>query len=174
MTWKLYALVSAGAFAATYLVSTPGSLTHGRPAPHPVAARAKEAPKEIDMQQLADHLASRLHDDGAYHAPTRNPFAFGEAPHAAPRQVIAPKVQEPPPFVPPPPPPPMTLSGIASDRVNGEIKRTAIFSSSTGVQLAGVGESVSGNYRVVSIDENAVTLSNVTDGATLRLTLSRP
>jgi hypothetical protein len=173
MTWKLYALLSGGAFVATYLVSGPGALTTVRPAPRAAAARPVQANVEIDMQQLADHLAARVHGEVNFHQPTRNPFAFGAAPHAA-NQVIAPKVVEAPPAVFVPPPPPFTLSGIATDRINGELRRTAILSSPNGVLLAREGDAVGERYRVVSIDENAVTLSAVSDGSAVRLALSKP
>jgi hypothetical protein len=178
MTWKLYALVSAGAFVTTYLVSGPGALTqltHVRPQ-SPAAAAVKTAPAsniENDIQQQADRLESHNRGEVTYHAPTRNPFAFGERPRPAVRQVIAPKVVEPPP---PPIPvaPSVTLSGVAEDRVNGVLQRTAIFSSPTGVTLAREGETVGGSYRVVSIDPSFVTLEAVSDGSTLRLSLSKP
>jgi len=179
MTWKLYALVSAGAFVATYLVSGPGALTqltHVRTqSPPPVVAKAVSTSNiESDIQQLADRLEARVRGEVTYHAPTRNPFAFGEPPRPASRQVIAPKVAE---TLPPPPvplPPSVKLSGIAEDRVNGVLQRTAIFSSSTGVALAREGETVGGRYRVVSIDQDVVTLETVSDGSTIRLSLSRP
>jgi hypothetical protein len=177
MTWKLYALVSAGAFVATYLVSGPGALTHVQPRTS-VALTAKKAMPtanvETEIQELADRLEAHAHADPAYHAPTRNPFAFGEPPRVATRQVIAPKVVEAP--LPPPLPvaPPIKLTGVAEDRVNGVLQRTAIFSSPTGVALAHEGETVGGGYRVVSIDQDAVTLEAVGDGSPLRLSLAKP
>src|SRR6266540_3555301 len=122
MTWKLYALVSAGAFVATYLVSGPGALTqltHVRPQ-SAAAASAKTAPAsnvESNIQELADRLEAHVRGEVTYHAPTRNPFAFGDPPRPAHQQVIAPKIVETPPPV--PVPPSVTLSGIAEDRVNG-------------------------------------------------------
>jgi hypothetical protein len=178
MTWKLYALVSAGAFVATYLVSGPGALTqltHVRPQSPAAAAKAVPAGNvESNIQELADRLESHVRGEVAYRAPTRNPFEFGEPPRPAHRQVIAPKVVE---TLPPPPvpvAPSVTLSGIAEDRVNGVLQRTAIFSSSSGVALAREGEMVGGSYRVVSIDHDVVTLETVSDGSTLRLSLSKP
>jgi len=178
MTWKLYALVSAGAFAATYLVSGPGALTqltHVRPQ-NGAAVAAKSTPAataESDIQQQADRLEAHVRAEVAYRAPTRNPFQFAERPRAAARQVIAPKVTETPP-PPVPLPPPMTLSGIAEDHPNGVLQRTAIFSSSTGVALAREGDIVAGSYRVMSIEQDVVTLDNVNGGLPLRLSLSKP
>jgi hypothetical protein len=176
MTWKLYALVSAGAFVATYLVSGPGALTHVRTQPS-VALTAKKAVNtanvESEIQELADRLESHVHGDATYRAPTRNPFAFGEPPRVPTRQVIAPKVIEAPP---PPLPvaPPFKLTGVAEDRVNGVPQRTAVFSLSTGVVLAHEGETVGGSHRIMSIDQDVVTLESVSDGSTLRLSLARP
>lgn len=70
--------------------------------------------------------------------------------------------------------PSVTLTGIAEDRVNGALQRTAIFSSATGVALVREGETVGGDYRVVSIDQGSVTLETVSDGSTLRLSLVKP
>jgi len=177
MTWKLYALMSAGAFAATYLVSGPGALSHVRPQAS-VAMTAKRAVPtanvESEIQELADRLESHVRADPNYRAPTRNPFAFGEPPRAPTRQVIAPKVVEAPPPAPLPVAPSIKLTGVAEDRVNGVLQRTAIFSSPTGVALAREGETVGGSYRVVSIDQDTVTLETVSDGSTLRLSLAKP
>jgi len=178
MTWKLYALMSAGAFVATYLVSGPGALTqltHVRPQSHPAAAAntASTVKVENDIQELADRLEAHVRGEVAFRAPTRNPFQFVERPRPAARQVIAPKVIEtlPPPV---PLPPSVTLSGIAEDRVNGVLQRTAIFSASNGVTLAHEGDTVGGRYRVVSIDQDFVMLETVSDGSTLRLALAKP
>jgi len=176
MTWKLYALVSAGAFVATYLVSGPGALTqltHVRP-PNGAAA-AKSAPAanvESDIQEQADRLEAHVRGEVAYRTPTRNPFQFAERPRPVTR-VIAPKVTETPP-PPVPLPPPITLSGIAEDHVNGVLQFTAIFSSPTGVALAREGDIVGGSYRVMTIEPGVVTLDNVNGGLPLRLSLSRP
>jgi hypothetical protein len=178
MTWKLYALVSAGAAVATYLVSGPGALTQlaqVRPQ-NAAAAAAKSAPAanvESNIQELADRLEAHVRAEVAYRAPTRNPFQFAERPRPVARQVITPKVVETPP-PPVPLPPPFTLSGIAEDRVNGGVQRTAIFSSSTGVTLAHEGETVSGSFRVVSIEPDVVMLENLNGGLPLRLSLARP
>jgi hypothetical protein len=68
----------------------------------------------------------------------------------------------------------MTLSGIAEDHPNGVLQRTAIFSSPAGVALAREGDIVAGNYRVMSIEQDVVTLDNVNGGLPLRLSLSKP
>jgi len=173
VTWKLYALLSGGAFVATYLVSAPGTLTPAQPRVQSAATTVSpRVTGDVDMQALADHLASRVRSDTSYRAPTRNPFEFVEH-RAAPKQVIAPRPIEAPPAFVPPPPPSINLTGIASDHVDGALQRTAIFSSPSGVMLAREGEMVGGLFRVVSIDEDAATLEQVSDGTKLRLSLRR-
>ena len=177
MTWKLYALASAGAFVATYLVSGPGALTHVRPQASVALTAKKAVPTanvETEIQELADRLESRVHVDATYRAPSRNPFAFGEPPRVPTRQVIAPKVVEAPPPPPLPVAPPFKLTGVAEDRVNGVLQRTAVFSLPNGVVLAREGETVSGSYRIMSIDQDVVTLESISDGSALRLSLARP
>jgi hypothetical protein len=175
MTWKLYALLSGAAFVGTYLVSGPAAIPHARPQTSRVTVpqSAPASTVETDIQVLADRLESHVRGDTTYHPPTRNPFTFGQ-PHLSARPVTSPKVAE----LPPPPPipvgPSVKLSGIAEDRVNGVLQRTAIFSGPMGVLLAREGETVDGSYRIVSIDENAVTLERASDGTSLRLSLSRP
>ncbi|HEY1301974.1 MAG TPA: hypothetical protein VGF24_00390 [Vicinamibacterales bacterium] len=171
MTWKLYALLSGGAFVATYLVSAPGTLTPAQPRARSAATTVSpQVASDVDMQALANHLASRVRDEASYRAPTRNPFEFVEH-RAQPKQVIAPKPIEAPPAFVPPPPPSINLTGVASDHVDGALQRTAIFSSPNGVVLAREGEMVGGIFRVVTIDEDAATLEQVSDGTKLRLLL---
>jgi hypothetical protein len=174
MTWRLYALVSGGAFVATYLFSgQPGTPTPARaPQARPAAASPSSSNAENEIQLLAARLEARVRQAASYQAPTRNPFEFGHVPQPAPKQVIAPKLPELPYVPPPPPPPPFTLSGIAANHVDGALQRTGIFSGSNGVQLAREGESV-GGYKVVTIDDNAALLESPADGRQHRLTLSR-
>lgn len=174
MTWRLYALLSGGAFVATYLVSgQPGTLTPtGALQPRPAVASPSSSNVENEIQQLADRLEARVREATSYQAPTRNPFNFGPVAQPAPKQVVAPKLPEAPFVPPPPPPPPFTLSGIAANRVDGALQRTGIFSGSSGVQIAREGESV-GGYKVVTIEDNAAVLESPADGRQHRLTLAR-
>ena len=172
MTWKLYGLLSGGAFVVTYLMSGQGALPPARPHAAAAAAPKPRSTAEVDIQELADRLEAHARGDVNYTEPKRNPFAFAAAPRpVVPKQVIPPKVVELPP-VPVPVTPTISLSGIASDHVNGVLQRTAIFSSASGMVMAHEGDTAAG-YRVVSIDENAATVESG-DGSTFKLSLSRP
>lgn len=170
MTWKLYAVVSAGAFAATYFVSAP-TTELAQPASRAAATKAA-APSaaETEIEALADSLHVRLHSEVAYRTPGRDPFHFQS------------RVQRPPAFVPPPavvanappPAPPLpvlSLSGIASDVVDGKTQRSAVVSMPAGVLIVREGESVAGLYKVVAIDDESIELESTADGSrrTLRL-----
>jgi hypothetical protein len=172
MTWRLYALLSGGAFVATYLVSgQPGTLAPARVSPPRPAAAASSTPStaEREIQELADRLEGRVRKAVRYQTPTRNPFEFGHARQLPPQQVIAPKLVPVVIAPPPPPPPPFTLTGVATNRADGAVQRTAIFSGSNGVVLAREGEIVAG-YKVVTIEENAVVVES-SDGTTHRFAL---
>lgn len=174
MTWKLYGLLSGGAFVATYLFSGQGAMhsPQGQPVTVRKAPVRQASTAEIEIQELANRLEARVRSDATYRPPTRNPFEFA-ARHVDAKQVIAPKPVDIPPAPIALPPPPIRLSGIATDRVDGVPQRTAIVSTPNGVVLVREGESVAG-YRVVTIAETAVTLASAADNSPLTLTLSRP
>jgi hypothetical protein len=176
MTWRLYALLSGGAFVATYLVSgQPGTLAPARTSPpRPAAASSPPSTAEHEIQELANRLEDRVRQAVSYQSPTRNPFEFGHVRQAPSQRVVAPKLPEVPVVVapPPPPPPPFTLSGVATNRVDGAVQRTAIFSGSNGVILAREGEIV-GGFKVMAIEEEAAVLESTLDASTHRLALSR-
>jgi hypothetical protein len=119
-----------------------------------------------NIEREAERLQARLHSDGEYHAPSRNPFRFS-APAVRPAPAIRPI--ETPPIVLPPPRPAVRLDGIASDGVDGAPQRTAILNTGSDVVLAKEGDSA-GSYRVTKIEDDAVELE-AGDGAVLRLTL---
>lgn len=176
MTWKLYALLSGGAFVATYLFSGPGAMMRSAQVQAVTVRRApvqQVSTAETEIQALANRLEARVHSDENYRPPTRNPFEFGAARHVESKPVIAPKPVDIPPAPIAVPPPPIRLSGIATDRVDGMAQRTAIVSTPNGVVLLREGETVVG-YRVVTITETSVTLASAADNSPLTLTLSRP
>jgi hypothetical protein len=172
MTWKLYAVVSAGAFVATYLMSSPK--------PEVATARASaEAPKssrqraaETEIEALANSLHVRLKSDAVFRTPGRDPFRF----HA--------RVQKPPAFVPPPTVaqtapapvapvlPVLSLTGVASDVVDGKPQRSAVVSLPNGVLIVREGESVAGLYTVVAIAEDSIELESTADNTRRTLRLS--
>jgi hypothetical protein len=73
--------------------------------------------------------------------------------------------------LPPPPLPVLSLSGIASDVVDGTPQRSAVISLPAGVLIVREGESVAGLYTVVAIGEDTIELQALADGSrrTLRL-----
>src|SRR5690606_20496858 len=99
-------------------------------------------------------LGSRVRPTVEYRPPSRNPFRFGGRPapvrdtQPAPAPVEA-FEQDLPPL--PPAPPPVRLTGIATDTVNGERRRTAILLTADGIVSAGEGD-MAGAYRIVRID----------------------
>jgi hypothetical protein len=170
MTWKLYAVVSAGAFVATYLVSGPKTEIAQSTPPAATTRSPSPSPAASEIEALADSLHVGLHSDAAFKKPGRDPFHFQT------------RAQQPPAFVPPPavvanlppPPPPLpvlSLSGIATDVVDGKPRRSAVISLPAGVLIVREGESVAGLYTVVAISEDAIELAALADGShrTLRL-----
>ena len=179
MTWKSYAVVSGATVLAGWLASTPPA---NEPEGAAVVSRQPDTPRDAaaasTIEHEADRLQVRVRREVDYAQPQRNPFRFGAlradvdrggdipAPAAAP--------SEPPvviPFV--PPPPPVKLSGIAEDEKGGQMERTAILSSPSGVLLVREGDEVLGDYRVGRIESEAVELVK-NDGSILRLSLANP
>jgi hypothetical protein len=169
MTWKLYAVVSAGAFVATYLLSTPKS-EGVRPAQAGVSASAGQTKAAADIQELAARLHVRVPSAGTYREPRRDPFNF----ETRPQRIAAPAFVPPPMVAAAPVPvlPSVTLSGIASDTVDGAVRRSAVLSTPAGVLIVREGESVGGLYTVVSIAEESIELEATADGSRRSLRLS--
>ena len=171
MTWKLYAIVSAGAFVATYLMSTPKTEVATTRASAPAPRSARQAAAETEIEALANSLHVDLKSNAVFRTPGRDPFRFEAT------------AQKPPAFVPPPPavvqnlPPPapllpvLSLSGIATDVVDGQSQRSAVVSLPAGVLIVREGESVAGLYTVVAIGEDSIELESTGDQSrrTLRL-----
>jgi hypothetical protein len=173
MTWKLYAIVSAGAFVATYLMSTPKTEV-ATTRPSAVAPKsAREQAAETEIEALADSLHISLKSEVVYRTPGRDLFRF----HAP--------VQKPPAFVPPPtvvasgpvpvtqPLPILSLSGVASDVVDGKPQRSAVVSLPNGVLIVREGESVAGLYTVMAIGEDSIELESTGDHSRRTLRLGR-
>ena len=77
-------------------------------------------------------------------------------------------------LTPPLAPPAVSLSGIAEDRIEQRVERTAILSSPAGVLLVHEGDDVLGQYRVTKIESEAVEFVKLSDGGTLRLSFTDP
>jgi len=170
MTWKsaATAAVSGAGVLATWI----GVLSP--PAP-PVreqssATQTASSSQPPDIERQAEHLQARLHADGDYRAPSRNPFRFVERPVS--RRVLTPT----PAAVPAPPSEPVRpsvrVSGIATDVVEGIAQRTAVLSTGAGLVIAKEGESSDG-YTVSKIDDQGVDLI-MPDGSTIRLPFANP
>ena len=171
MTWKSYTAVSGATVLAGWLASAPPasapSSATGR-AVQPVSPRSSVA---SDIEQQAARLQLRATRERFYVTPHRNLFRFGPA-----RLIFSGKSPESAtavqPVLPIPPPVVVSLSGVAENRAGESIERTAVLSTPDGVLLVREGDSVLGQYRVASIESEAVDLVKLTDGTTLRLSLS--
>ena len=171
MTWKLYAVVSAGAFVATYLMSSPADVA--RPAAPGATAAAQKPLPESDIAHLAEGLHVRLRKDN-YQTPGRDLFHFQTRP-VRPAFVPAPTpVAAAAPLPPPPPPlPPLSLSGVATDIVDGSPRRAAVLSAPTNVFIVREGETVGGLYKVLTIAEDSIELEALADGTRRTLQLAK-
>jgi hypothetical protein len=173
MTWKLYAVVSAGAFAATYLMSSPKTeqaVTTATAAAATQSARQRAA--ETEIEALANSLRVQVNSEAVFRTPGRDPFRFQT-------RVVqqAPASMPPPAFVaapaaPVPALPVLSLSGIATDVVDGTPMRSAVVSLPNGVVIVREGESVAGLYKVVAIGEDAIELESTGDQSRRTLRLS--
>ena len=170
MTWKLYAVVSAGAFVATYLMSSPPN-DRARSTTSAAPAAARQSAAGSDIERLADRL-QRQRTAVNYRTPERDPFRFQPRPVRPPVVSLAPiPLAETP--APAPVLPLLTLSGIATDVVGGEPQRSAVLSAPAGVLIVRAGESVAGLYTVVSISDESVELEATADGSRRTLRLGR-
>jgi hypothetical protein len=172
MTWKSYAVVSGAGLLATYLASGPTIAPDRVPASRPaVATPSAQAP--VDIQEQAERLRLRVREKTEYKEPSRNPFRFGARPaRRAPVRTEALAAEEliVTPDDPPPQPPPIRLSGIATERIDGVRRRTAVLITLQGVLEVREGDPVGAEYRVLRIEEDAVELI-ASDGSTRRLTV---
>jgi hypothetical protein len=172
MTWNLkWKLVATGTAAlAGWLASPPLELAGPAASPNAGVMTRTEVAAVLALEEQTRRLDQHL--EAAQAAPTsRNLFRFGSRPvarrAAAPAPVVAPE-----PVAPPVPVPfPMRLTGIAVDLVDGVEKRTAIFTSPAGVELAASGESAAPGYRVVEIGDSFAEVERTSDGARERMTL---
>lgn len=175
MTWKSYAAASGATVLAGWLASTPpAAVVENRPAAQSRSSRPAASPSS-DIVEQASRLQARIRRETAYVRPQRNPFQFEAARPAVEAAAaigepalsaeLSPAVANPAPSI--------TLAGVAEDRLQSGVERTAILSSPTGVLLARVGDEVLGQYRVAAVEEGAVELLSLTDGSTIRLSLAR-
>ena len=176
MTWKSTALVSGVGVLATWLASVPPVAVGGGSAV-PARAVAGTTGAASDIREQAERLQAKMRQEIEYRAPSRNLFRYSAT--SVPRLPASldrpPSAEQPAPIELAPAPAPMriTLSGIATDVVDGREQRTAILSTPAGVVLAREGETVGtaadGTFRVGTIGENAVALIRQDDGVSMTL-----
>ena len=173
MTWKSTAITSV-VTGATALVGWFASPLPRTPAPYGVAPRAQttQATSGSDIEEQAARLRARLRAEAVFRQPSRDLFRFAARAVPAQPRAAEPRLVEPSGSASAPQAPPLTLSGLATDVVDGQTVRTAIISAPEGILLAREGDSVVGLYRVEKIDDEAVELVRVIDGQPLRLRLS--
>jgi hypothetical protein len=134
------------------------------------------APIDATGAALASEIArlrERLRPEAAPRGPIRNPFRFSTAPgRVAPapvvESVVAPVLEKDIPRA------TLTLAGIAEDPGPEGPIRTAVITGSGQLFLAKPGDTLADRgltYRVERILEESVELTNLDDGAALRLTL---
>lgn len=167
MNWKSTTAVSGVTLLATWLGLTPAHQSAVTDAP--AATHDGRAVDAVDIQDQAARLQTRVRSELGYQDPKRNPFRFTVRPiPAAPR---ARPIEAP---ITPPPvaasPLPFTLSGLATERVDGQSQRTAILTSASDVLFAKLGDRV-GSYTVTRIDEAGVELT-AADGIVRNLSLT--
>jgi hypothetical protein len=166
MNWKSTAAVSGAGLLATWLGWTPT-----RPATvndAPATTRDVRPVYGVDIQEQATRLQMRVRNELEYQDPKRNPFRFVVRPAAIARRSQA---IETPPAVPAAPAEILpALSGMATDMVDGQAQRTAIFSRGGEVLFAKEGDRL-GSYTVTHIDEAGVELA-AADGTVRRVPLT--
>ena len=180
MTWKSTAVVSGAGLLSMWFAASPPAPIPATTSPATTQPSATAGTTGSDIEQQAERLQARVRRETDYREPSRNLFRFG------PRIVQRPAARAPAPsapaptnttpeFIPPAPPPPplVSLSGVATDQAGDRTVRTAILSSPSGVLLVHEGDDVLGQFRVDHIGEDAVDLTGINDGSSLRLTLKR-
>lgn len=174
MNWK-------ATVALTGATAVAGWLGFGQPQPPSEAVSTRgqsaHATPMSEIEREAVRLQARGRERPEFHEPSRNLFRFGArlAPSRGPAPraggTPSPEVEvedEPlPPVV--PQPPVIALSGIASETVDGEMRRTAILRTPQGMVMVRQGAAVAGEYRVERIEADAVHLVSTRDGSSRRV-----
>jgi len=148
--------------------------TSGGRRPMPVTER-KPAAVDLTGEALAAEIArlhDRLHPTASPIQPGRNLFEFGAAP-VAPRAVSPTLFAADPQAAPPrePPYPLLKMIGVAQDDGADGPVRTAIIAGTNDLFFVKEGDTVAARFRVVRVDEDAVSLEDVNDGSSLRLSM---
>lgn len=169
MNWRSTAVVTGATALVGWLASPPPRTPAASLAVRPTSA--SQPPLMSDIEQQATRLQSRLRAEATFREPSRDPFRFEER-RAPLLPSTAPDPAETPDTTPVSRGPLLALSGLATDVVGGITQRTAILSAPDGVLLVREGDTVSGLYRVATIEDDAVDLVRIGDGERLRLRLA--
>jgi hypothetical protein len=164
--------LGGGGVLATWLAVTPA---HRVPASGNSATQRNIATPEANADSLnaqADQLRARTRMV-MLRPSTRNPFRFTASKPIAPTRdrsdVPAPAAVES--FVPvAPPAASLTLAGVATTNTPDGARRTAVISGDARIYLVAAGDSVAGQYTVITVEEDAVLLRDAI-GSELRLAL---
>lgn len=171
MTWKSTAAASGAMVVATWLASyAPVGGPRVDPATAPSPAHTESAAAEIQREADRLHARNRV---ASYKLPHRNLFRFSErpAPRAIQREPVMSVAEIPPAIQAAPTTIRLRLSGIGEDVVGDQVIRTAIISAPDNVHIVKINDTIGDTYKVTKIDSDAVELSRLDDGSTVRLSL---
>lgn len=148
------------------------------PAPQPrapVVSKSEQLSElRADVQMQAQRLRERLAEAPAPRPGTRNPFRFEPrpAPSSAVRAAVA-DADVPTPMIDAPPAEAiLTLIGVAEEKKDDALVRTAIISGvGDELYLVVEGDEVAGQYRVRAVSAGAVELEHIATGTIRRLHL---
>jgi hypothetical protein len=173
MTLRRAVIYIGGASLLVAWFSSAASLTFQRHRP-PVAAAPEPQQTEnlaLHVQAQSKRLKERLAAAPLPQTPARNPFVFGRITVAEPppRRAAAPAE---PVLAEMPAEPALVLIGIAEQRVDGAVVRTAMITTAGDeLIMVKVGDPVIQRYTVSAIGANLAELLDVTTGRLRRLTL---
>ncbi len=174
MTWKSTALVSGVTLLAGWLAAERPKTTTTSVAPAATTLSPQTAAATSDIVRQAARLQTRTRQEPEFHEPERNLFRFRATAPARSTAIAPAPSAEPLPVavaIPAPVLPRISLSGIATDPDGERTVRTAVLSTPQGVLLVHEGDDVLGQYRVVTIGDDAVELLRRSDNTPLRLIL---
>ncbi len=167
----VFALLAAWLSSAAGVIGQPERVSKTPPRSREAIATDAIA---FDVQAQTERLKHRLATAPVPQQPIRNPFVFYSRP-PAPRSAAAPRPLPPAaePIVPDvPAEPELTLIGVAEEKKEQGIVRTALLSGpGEELLMAGVGQTVLGRYTVTAIGPDAVELRDISSDRIRRLGL---
>lgn len=165
----VFALLAAWFASAAGVIGQPGRTPRTFSRSRDAAATDAVA---FDVQAQAERLRQRLATAPVPQQPARNPFVFYSRP--APVRAAPPPIE--PPAAPPAPAidpePALTLIGIAEERKEKDVVRTALIAG-PGEELLMVkaGQTLLGRYKVTAVGADAVELVELSSDRVRRLSL---